>query len=68
MIIYSGFWAGYISGFLCAFVVIVIIANIANYRTIKAKEQFAKLLNALNEAATKETDKSKGAPNNESNS
>lgn len=50
MVIFNGFWAGFICGFFVGFVVLVFIALIQSYRQQKAKEQFGKLLNTLNKA------------------
>ena len=58
MIIYSEFWAGFISGVFVGFVVITILATITNYRQQKAKEQMGKFLNTLHDAAEKAKERS----------
>lgn len=58
MIIYSGFWAGFISGVFVGFVAITILATISNYRQQKAKEQFGKFLNTLHDAAKEAKERS----------
>lgn len=64
MIIFDGFWAGFVSGCLTAIAVLIGISLVVTYRQAKAKEQFGILLNTLNEAAKK---KIKGDSDSESN-
>lgn len=63
MIIFDGFWAGFVSGCLTAIAVLIGISLVVTYRQAKAKEQFGILLNTLNEAAK---EKIKGDSDSES--
>ena len=58
MVIFDGFWAGVIMGFLIAFLVVMILATISNYRQQKAKEQMGKFLNTMHEAAKEAKERS----------
>ena len=51
MVIYSGFWAGLLCGFLIAFVVIVAVSMFIQYQEEKTKRIQAQVIDNLHKAA-----------------
>lgn len=64
MIIYSGFWAGFISGVLVGIVAIALISMIVSYRESASNEKVVDFMNSLSEEERKEIFK---GGNNEGN-
>ena len=54
MIIYSGFWAGFISGVLVGIVAIALISLIASYKESASNEKVVDFVNSLSEEERKE--------------